>query len=87
MEVLAASRLLRRVKVRDYITGLSQEAMARAQAEREGAVASIEESLRFLTIVMRARLVDYLDPEGAVDVERLKAAPPGLVRRCRAGSP
>jgi hypothetical protein len=55
--------------------------MARAQAERESAVASIRESLEFLTSVMRARLVDYTDPDGAVDFEKLKAAPAALVRR------
>lgn len=76
-----ASKWLKLAKVKAYLASISRQAEAIVEVRRGKAVSDLAESLEFLTTVQRARLGDYLTDRGEVDVERLRQAPAGLVRR------
>lgn len=78
--IATAARTLARVRVREYMAKLGSQAIDRANARTEGAIADLAECLEFLTTVKRARITDYIRDDGEWDVQKLKAAPAGLMK-------
>lgn len=76
----AGSRLLRVAKVKAAIAGIVGKAMAKAE---RGAIADVAEVLEFQTTVMRSKTADLFDDAGQLDMEAVKDAPAGLVRKIR----
>lgn len=72
---------LKRPRVVSYIGTCVQEAIANMEAERSGAVASLQECLEGLTAHARARLGDYITEHGEVLFDAVKVAPAGLVKK------
>lgn len=76
-----ACRTLARPRVVAYIGELVQDAIAKAEAERAGSVASLQECLEGLTAMARARMTDFITDDGEVNLPALAKAPAGLIRR------
>jgi hypothetical protein len=75
-----ASRTLRLPKVQAYLSRLSSQAVATMKEER-AAVASMREVLEYQTRVMRSKLGAFVKEGGGVDVEAVRNASDGIVRR------
>lgn len=75
-----ASRMLRLGKIQKALAAIVGKAIAKAE---RGAVADLAEVLEYQTTVMRSKAADYFDDEGQLDMERVREAPAGLVRKIR----
>jgi phage terminase small subunit len=83
----AASRLLRGVKVQEELATLSRSAIKKAERKTESAVADLAESLAKASEVLRANVVaQAIKEDGSVDIEVLRNAPPGVLKRYKTKS-
>ena len=73
----SGSRLLKMVKVQQALSQLVGKAIERRE---RNAVATLAECLQFNTMVMRSKVADFMGDSGELDVNKLRAAPAGLIR-------
>jgi len=72
------SRLLREVESRGLMDKARKDVLAKV---RKGTIASLDEALGTATVVLRGRLGKFITEDGAVDLQRIRKAKAGLVRK------
>jgi phage terminase small subunit len=83
---ITASKWLRISKVQEYLRERLDESRALVETRTGRTVADLAECLEYLTTVKRARIGDYLTDSGEVDIQAIKNAPAGLIRKIKVRS-
>lgn len=78
---VTANRWLKLPQVQEYFTALTTAAVALAEARTGQTIASMAEVLEVMSVALRVKPGDYMTVDGEVDVEKVRNAPAGAVRR------
>lgn len=78
-----ANKWLKRADVQDEIKRLRGAALARVEMRNQGAIADLVECLETLTKVQRVNLADFMGDHGEIDIEKLRKAPAGVLKKLK----
>jgi hypothetical protein len=84
---MMGSKWMRLDKVKQYLAAISKKAIQKAERSHNNAVADLAESLAKASEVLRANVVaQAIKEDGSVDIEVLRNAPPGVLKKYKTKS-